>query len=292
MEIMISLRGEIKPNFLKNTKKKGKFFAYLKFLKKKIPISDLANLAFLKALVFSSNPSPFPPQGLKKTRRGHFVLEIGFDPPTSWALERISLGDTPNLPLFLCIKYMVLYQNHSCNFEPVWRQYHLIYYVFNRCIWCVGLDTWLKLHARFIVVILGLNRIVEGCKNKFNILCKLYKEDKRTNEISRSDHHTCKFYDYFYQWCHQTRTVIKHVTRSVNNYISVENNTTNIENDLHSNDTPTMTIIQNSVTKVNKKNFYDHCYGVFVKMAKNSSIMVNFFWENQWFIRNGRPTNI
>ena len=29
---------------------------------------------------------------------------------------------------------------------------------------CAGVDTWLKLHARLIAVILGLNRISNSCK--------------------------------------------------------------------------------------------------------------------------------
>ena len=45
---------------------------------------------------------------------------------------------------------------------------------------------------------------------------------------------------------------MKHVTTSVNDYVSIEDNTTNIENDLHSNDIPTTT--PNSTTKVDKKN--------------------------------------
>jgi hypothetical protein len=35
VETMIAMRGEMKPNFLKNAKKQGKFFANLNFLKKK-----------------------------------------------------------------------------------------------------------------------------------------------------------------------------------------------------------------------------------------------------------------
>jgi len=61
VETMIAMRGEMEPEFLKNAKKQGKFFANLNFLKRKVQISDLANLAFLKA--FASRP-PFPPQGL------------------------------------------------------------------------------------------------------------------------------------------------------------------------------------------------------------------------------------
>ena len=144
---------------------------------------------------------------------------------------------------------------------------------------CAGVDTWLKLHARLIAVIPGLNRTSEGCKKKFNTLYKLYKEDKLANGISGSDRHACKFYDSFDQWWHQTGTVMKHVTTSASDSVSVEDNTTDNDNDLHSKDTPipAMTTTPNSTTKVDKKNFQERCYGVFVQMAENSSVMVKNF---------------
>ena len=119
------------------------------------------------------------------------------------------------------------------------------------------MDTWLKLHGCLIAVIPGLNRTSEGCKKKFNTLYKLYKEDKLANGISGSDRHACKFYDSFDQWWHQTGTVIKHVTASANNSVSVEDSTTDNETHLHSKDTPlpaTMTTT-NSTIKVDKRNF-------------------------------------
>lgn len=70
---------------------------------------------------------------------------------------------------------------------------------------------------------------------------------------------------------------MKHVTTSAKDYVSVEDSTTDIEKDLHSNDTPTTTATPNSTTKVDKKNFQEQCFGLFFQMAKNSSIMVNFF---------------
>ena len=35
-----------------------------------------------------------------------------------------------------------------------------------------GVDVWLKLHARMVVVIPGLNQIAEACKKKFNVFYK------------------------------------------------------------------------------------------------------------------------
>lgn len=57
---------------------------------------------------------------------------------------------------------------------------------------------------------------------------------------------------------------MKHVIASANNYISVEDNTTNIENNQHSKDTPITTPTPNSATKVDEKNFQECCYRVFI----------------------------
>ena len=135
------------------------------------------------------------------------------------------------------------------------------------------MDTWLKLHARLITVIPGLNRMVRACKKKFNSSYKLYKEDKLANGISSSDCHACKFYDSFDQWWHQTGIVMKHVTASAND--SVEESTIDIEKDQNSNDIPISTTTP--AIKVDKKNFQEQCYSVFIQMAKNSLVMVKNF---------------
>jgi hypothetical protein len=72
---------------------------------------------------------------------------------------------------------------------------------------------------------------------------------------------------------------MKHATTSANNYVSVEDSTTGNENDLHSKVTPipaTITTL-NSTIKADKKKFQERCYGVFVQMAKNGSVMINNF---------------
>ena len=106
------------------------------------------------------------------------------------------------------------------------------------------MDTWLKLHARLIAVIPRLNRTVEACKKKFNSLYKLYKKVKLANGISGSDRLTCKFYNSFDQWWHWTGTIMKHMTTSANNSMSVEESTTDIEKDQNSNDIPISTTSQ------------------------------------------------
>ena len=139
---------------------------------------------------------------------------------------------------------------------------------------CAGEDTWLKLHAHLIAVISRLNQIAEACKKKFNSLYKLYKEDKLADGILGSDRHTYKFYDSFDQW-HQIGTIMKHVTASANDSMSVEESTTDIEKDQNSNDIPISTTTL--AIKVDKKNFQEQCYSVFIQMAKKNSIMVKNF---------------
>ena len=150
------------------------------------------------------------------------------------------------------------------------------------------MDTWLKLHARLIAVIPRLNRTAEACKKKSNSLYKLYKEDKLVNGISGSDRRTCKFYDSFDQWWHQTGTVMKHVTAFANDSMNVEESTMDIQKDQNSNDIPISTTTP--AIKVDKKNFQEQCYGVFIKMAENSSVMVKNF-EKQCFTRKGRTVD-
>ena len=82
---------------------------------------------------------------------------------------------------------------------------------------------------------------------------------------------------------------MKYMTMSVDDYVSVEDSTIDIENCPHSKDTPTTTTTLNLAIKVDNKNFQEHCYGVFVQMAKNNSIMVkNFEKTNASSERVGR----
>ena len=67
---------------------------------------------------------------------------------------------------------------------------------------------------------------------------------------------------------------MKHVTSSANDSVTLEDSTIKNEND-----TPILatTTTPNSTSKVDKRNFQKRCYGVFVQMAENSSIMVKNF---------------
>ena len=69
------------------------------------------------------------------------------------------------------------------------------------------------------------------------------------------------------------------MTASTNDSVSVEDNTTDNENDLHSNDTPIPATMAtpNSTIKVDMRNFQERCYRVFAQMAENSSVMIKNF---------------
>ena len=87
---------------------------------------------------------------------------------------------------------------------------------------------------------------------------------------------------------------MKHMTTSANDYVSIEDNTTNNENDLHLNDTPILAAMTtpNSTIKVDKRNFQERSYRVFVQMAENNSIMIiNFEKPNLLLERVDRHMN-
>jgi hypothetical protein len=132
-------------------------------------------------------------------------------------------------------------------------------------------DVWLKLHARMVAVIHGLNRTAKTCKKKFNVLYKQYWLDKMTNEVSGSDRHECKFYDVFDQWWHQTSNVMKHVTASANGSTCIEDSTEKPEKEQISEPTSTSSL------KSGKKSFQEQIFGLFTQMVENSSVMVKNF---------------
>ena len=70
---------------------------------------------------------------------------------------------------------------------------------------------------------------------------------------------------------------MKCVTTFIIDYIFVEDSTIDIDNDLHSKNTPTTTTTPSSTIKVDKNNFQEHCYGVLVQMTENTLVMVKKF---------------
>jgi hypothetical protein len=149
---------------------------------------------------------------------------------------------------------------------------------------CAGVDVWVKLHARLLVLIPGLNRSTEACKKKFNTLFKQYKVDKMANSVSGEGRHECKFYDSIDQWRHQTSTVMKHVSTFANDsdHISLENNQLPEDSEVPE-DHPIVQEPSSSFTtsllifKSGKKLYEEQTYHMFTQMVENSSVMVKHF---------------
>lgn len=120
--------------------------------------------------------APLTPQCLGPSLRNNNLYALKFDPPHLAGMRRWSLS-----------KYQIFFSLHHLQ---------CIQYVISiPYMMCMDI-TWLKLHACLIAIIFGLNRTVEGCKKKFNILYKLYNKDNLANEISGSKRYAYKFYDY------------------------------------------------------------------------------------------------
>jgi len=48
----------------------------------------------------------------------------------------------------------------------------------------VGIDSWVRLHARMVVILPKFNRTVVACHKKFKSIFYAYEEDKMANGIS------------------------------------------------------------------------------------------------------------
>lgn len=66
-------------------------------------------------------------------------------------------------------------------------------YNFNLYLTFIGIDAWVKLHARLLALILEFNRTPEACKKKFSFIFKQYKVDKTSNNVSGERRHEYKF---------------------------------------------------------------------------------------------------
>lgn len=149
---------------------------------------------------------------------------------------------------------------------------------------CAGVDVWVKLHARLLALIPGLNRSTEACKKKFNNVFKQYKVDKMANIVSGEGRHECKFYDSIDQWWHQTGTVMKHVSASANDtdHISLENSQlpedSAVSGEHATVQEPSSSFRTSPVTsKSGKKLYHEQTYHMFTQMVENSSVMVKHF---------------
>jgi hypothetical protein len=122
----------------------------------------------------------------------------------------------------------------------------------------VGVDMWLKMHARLIAIIPGLNRSSEACQKKFNLLYKAYKLAK----------------------------MAKHISASANNSASSLENVEEPEKlDLNEKD-QSSDITTTSSLKTGKKSFQEQTYGLFTKMVENSTVMAKNFEKTNALLEN------
>ncbi|KAG0574894.1 hypothetical protein KC19_VG300500 [Ceratodon purpureus] len=138
----------------------------------------------------------------------------------------------------------------------------------------VGIDTWVRLHARMVVMLPKFNRTVQACRKKFNQVFASYKEDKLANGISDNNPQESKFYDALDRWYHQAGQVFKDVSATTNDSANFQ---TNSSPEIES--TPTSTP---SSTSKPKSNFQERSIDIFERMAETSiGLMKNFERTNE-----------
>ena len=139
------------------------------------------------------------------------------------------------------------------------------------CVFLEGIDTWTRLHARIVVMLLKLNRSATACRKKYENLFKAYKEDKMANEISRNACHESKLFDAMDEWWHQTVQIMKHVSATITSH-EVESLTT--------------TILTPPSTSKGKGNFQERAIGIFEKIIENSTNLMKYFERNNEHLQN------
>ena len=132
-----------------------------------------------------------------------------------------------------------------------------------------GIDTWVRLHARMVIMLPKFNRTAQACRKKFNQIFAAYKEDKLANGISCNNHQESKFYDALDQWYHQADQVFKHVSATTND--SAES-PINFSPEVDS--APLSTPPSISKTNVH---FHERSIEIFEKMAETSIGLMKFF---------------
>jgi hypothetical protein len=136
----------------------------------------------------------------------------------------------------------------------------------------IGIDTWIRLHARMVVILPKFNRTNEACRKKFEKIFKAYKGNKMANGISSNDRHESKFYDAVNKWWHQTGQVM-HVSTTIAGNMDFHN-TSSLEMD----GLPESTSIPSSTSKSKgKQNFYDRAINIYEKMAEIGTDLMKEF---------------
>ena len=135
----------------------------------------------------------------------------------------------------------------------------------------VGIDTWVKLHAKMVMMLPKFNRTAIACRKKFKAIFDAYKEDKMANGISGNNRHESKFYEALDEWYHQAGQVMKHVSATTTDNADFH---TNSSPDVDS--TPSSTTMSTSTSK-GKQKFHDRAIDIFEKIAETSTSLIKHF---------------
>lgn len=137
---------------------------------------------------------------------------------------------------------------------------------------CLGIDTWVRLHARMVVMHPKFTRTSQACRKKFEKIFKAYKEDKMANQISGNDRHESKFYEAMDEWWHQAGQIMKHVLATTNASEEFQGSTPEVDSSPSS-----PPIVSTSSKSKGKNHFHDRAIDIFEKMAETSTCLMKEF---------------
>ncbi len=140
----------------------------------------------------------------------------------------------------------------------------------------VGIDTWVRLHARMVVMLPKFNRTAVACRKKFKTIFDAYKEDKLANGISGNNRQEGKFYDALDEWYHQAGQVMKHVSATTTDNVEIQTNSAQDVESAQTSTTVTTTTMTTPTSK-GKQHFHDRAIDIFEKMAETSTGLMKFF---------------
>jgi len=75
----------------------------------------------------------------------------------------------------------------------------------------VGIDTWVRLHTKMVMLLPKFKRTTIVCWKKFKTIFNACKEDKMANSIFGNNRQENKFYNALNEYYYQVGQVIKHI---------------------------------------------------------------------------------
>ena len=136
------------------------------------------------------------------------------------------------------------------------------------------MNVWIKLHARMVSSLRNFGRTWLICKKKYNVLLIEYKNNKRSNEISRHERRKCQYYEQMDMWNGQRASVVNQMSTSA------------IEDDNHHSMQTTQHNSPASATKDMKKKFQDKMEDFLEQIVSNSSNLIAYFQATTNLLKN------